>query len=208
MNWLKQLIYSIAHRYFPSKKVVEKTEISLIIEPNEILVRGILAPIWASNSKKELKANAFLPPPPKGDEESKCVSLNRLRYCSANFCKNHAANLQIKGNAYVGLAIFNQNIVQQVNEELELLDFACIVASPIDSENNYINTTLTTVYVEDLGVPMHADLTYSQPYSKNQVYSPAIDHLQYAKKLLKKVKYFPDPNLSINEWTGEELTLP
>lgn len=208
MNWLKQLILSIKHRYFSKKEIFKKTEISLIIDPDEILVRGILAPIWASDSKKELKANAFLPPPPKNEEASKCVSLNRLRYCSPNFCKIHANNLQIKGNEYVGLAIFNQNIIQQLNEELEVVDFACIVASPINDKNEYINTTLTTVYAEDVGAPMHADLTYAEAFSKVKAHSPAIDHLQYAKKLIKKVKYLPDPNVSILEWTGEELQLP
>jgi hypothetical protein len=207
MNWLRQLILSIVHKYFPEKILVNKTEIDLSIASNEVLVRGIIAPIWASNSKKELKANAFLPPLPKNDDESKCVSLNRLRYCSANFCKNHAKKLLIKGNEYVGLAIFNQQIIQELNEELELLNFAFIVASPIDNQNEYINTILTTVYAEDSGAPMHADLTYSLPYSKNQAFSPAIDHLQYAKKLIKKVKYLPDANISVVEWIGEELKL-
>jgi hypothetical protein len=207
MNWLKQLILSIAHRYFSERKTENKTEVSLIIAPNEVLVRGIIAPLWASNSKKELKANAFLPPPPKGEEESKCVSVNRLIYCSADFCKNHAKKLEIRGNEYVGLAIFNQRMIQELNEELEQTDFAFIVASPIDNQNEYINTSIITVYAEDLGVPMHADLTYSMPYSKIQVHSPAIDHLQYAKKLIKKVKYLAEPNVPVEEWTGEELSL-
>ena len=124
MNWLRQLIPSIVRRYFSGKITVDKTAIDLNIAPNEVLVRGIIAPIWASNSKKELKANAFLPPLPKNDKESRCVSLNRLRYCSANFCKNHAKKLLIKGNEYVGLAIFNQQIIQELNEELEVLNFA------------------------------------------------------------------------------------
>jgi hypothetical protein len=208
MNWLRQLILSIVRRYFPEKEGVKKTKISLTITPDEVLIRGIVAPIWASNSRKELKANAFLPPPPRGEEESKCVSLNRLRYSSANFCKNHAKNLQIRGNEYVGLAVFNQQIIHELNEELGLLGFAFIVASPIDNKNEYVDTLLTTVYAEDLGAPMHADLTYSIPFSKNQVYSPAIDHLQYAKKLIKNVKYLPDPDVSDLEWTGGALILP
>jgi hypothetical protein len=207
MNWLRQLIPSIVRRYFSGKITVDKTVIDLNIAPNEVLVRGIIAPLWASNSKKELKANAFLPPPPKGEEESKCVSVNRLIYCSADFCKNHAKKLEIRGNEYVGLAIFNQRMIQDLNEELEQTDFAFIVASPIDNQNEYINTSLITVYAEDLGAPMHADLTYTLPFSKNQVYSPAIDHLQYAKKLIKKVKYLADPNVPVEEWTGEELSL-
>jgi hypothetical protein len=205
MNWLRQLILSIVRRYFSEKITVDKTAIDLNIAPNEVLVRGIIAPIWASNSKKELKANAFLPPPPRNEKESSCVSLNRLRYCSANFCKNHTKKLQIKGNEYVGLAILNQQIIQELNEELEKLNFAFIVASPIDNQNEYINTTLTIVYAEDAGAPMHADLTYSMPYSKNQLHSPAIDHLQYAKKLIKKVKYFTDSDVTSEQWIDEDL---
>ena len=64
---------------------------------------------------------AFLPPPPKNEEELKCVSLNRLRYCSANFCKHHAKKLQIKGNEYVGLAIFNQQIIQELPDRYRLV---------------------------------------------------------------------------------------
>ena len=165
-------------------------KISLTIAPDEILVRGIVAPIWASSSKKELKANAFLPPPPKGEAESICVSLNRLRYCSADFCKSHAKNLQIRGSEYVGLAIFNQKTIEELNAEVELLNFAFIVASPINDKNEYIDTALVQVYAENSGAPMHADLTYALPFSKNQAFSPAIDHLQYAKRLIKKVKYF------------------
>ncbi len=37
---------------------------------------------------------------------------------------------------------------------------------------------------------------------------PAIDHLQYAKKLVKKVKYLPDSNTSMIEWTDDELLYP
>jgi hypothetical protein len=200
MNWLRQLIRSIVDRYFSEKITVNKTVIDLNIIPNEVLVRGIVAPLWASSSKSTLKANAFLPP-----RESSLVSLNRLRYCSASFCKNHAKKLQIEGNQYVGLAIFNQQIIQELNEELEVINFAFVVASPIDSQNEYINTTLNTVYAEDAGTPMHADLTYSVPNSKIQVHSPAIDHLQYAKKLIKKVKYLPDTDVTNEEWIGEEL---
>jgi hypothetical protein len=131
--------------------------------------------------------------------------LNRLRYCSANFCKNHAKKLQIKGNEYVGLAILNHQIIQELNAVLEVLNFAFVVASPIDNQNEYINTAIVTVYAEDDGAPMHADLTYSMPYSKNQLFVPAIDHLQYAKKLIKKVKYLPDSDVTNEEWISEEL---
>jgi hypothetical protein len=207
MNSLKQLILSIAHK-FSKKSAVKKTKISLTIASDEILVRGIVAPLWASSSKKELKANAFLPPPPKNEEESRCVSLNRLRYCSADFCKNHAKSLQIRGSEYVGLAIFSQKIIEELNSEVELSNFALVVASPINDKNEYIDTTSVIVYAEDSGAPMHADLTYAIPYSKNQAFSPAIDHLQYAKKLIKKVKYLPEQDVAHLKWTGDALVLP
>ena len=89
MNWrpLLDFFYKLKYLIFPVKKEV----ISLTIEPNEVLVRGILHPFFYSQNKKKLRETAFLPPP-----NANTVSFNRLRYTNADFCKSHAKLLSTK----------------------------------------------------------------------------------------------------------------
>ncbi len=171
-------------------------EIPLEIAPNELLVRGIITPLFYSQSKNVLKREAFLPPPDKQD-----VSLLRRFYSDDNFCKNHAAALVVNQQEYCGLATFYSHHVADLNKLFVQDVRAEIRASPIDNAGNYV--TDKRVFQNDSGLPMHADLIYPSPIKKGEVQTK---YREYASKLVKIANYFKDPNPKIAGWEGDILS--
>lgn len=166
-----------------------------VVDSEELLVRGILHPMFCSNSKNKLKREAFLPPPERRD-----VSLLRFLYTDDDFCKQHSKSLTIPNNIYKGLATFKTvhvyNAVTAAKAEIE----AHVKGTPIDINDNYIVSK--PVYVGDPGLPMHADLLYSQALIKGE---PNTNHRLIANELLKVALYYPDPSPETIPWTGEKL---
>jgi hypothetical protein len=143
-----------------------------------------------------LKREAFLPPPDKRD-----VSLLRRSYTDDNFCKNHSASLAIKNNDYCGLATFCAYHVIEINKLSEPEMRVEIKATPLDKNKNQIKHP--PVFVNDPGLPMHADLLYQTPLVKGEIYTA---YRAYASKLAKVANYLNDPSPKTLDWTGEELS--
>jgi hypothetical protein len=199
MNWnmLLNCFYKLKAKIFAKKRPT----ISLQIESNEILVRGILHPLLYSNSKKRLKESVFLPPP---NNQSNTVSMNRLRYTDAHFCKQHAKSIRSSNSSYCGLATIIVLDISTVSDNSEDLK-ATVLATPIDENGEYVNTQTQKVFVDAKGTPMHADLTYTFISTPIEPYNPQTKLRKMANELLKYTRYFEDPFPDEVLWTGEVL---
>ncbi|HEY1018438.1 MAG TPA: hypothetical protein VGE25_05540 [Sediminibacterium sp.] len=189
MNWFQHLANFIC-------KAIKK-EIPFQVGNNELLVRGILHPMFYSNSNKTVKREAFLPPSNRQD-----VSLLRHGYSTDNFCKIHASSLVIKDNQYCGLATFCAFHPKEVFDSIipaERIKVE-IKGTPIDENGVYISTP--PVYKKSRGLPMHADMLYETPLVKG---APQTKHRQFANKLAKVSNYFHDPKPNSQKWSGEKL---
>lgn len=176
------------------KKLMGK-EIPLNMSNEELLVRGIVHPLFYSNSDDALKREAFLPPSNKKD-----VSLLRHCYTNDDFCKKHSKSLKIGSNEYCGLATFLHLHIFDLNKLEEIEITTIIKASPIDNDNNY--RTDSPIYIDDLGLPMHADLLYEYPILKGE---PQTKHRKYAQKLAKLAYFIKDKNPSTVKWENEKI---
>ena len=170
-------------------------EISLSIGEDELMVRAIVHPLFYSNSKSQVKREAFLPPPGKND-----VSLLRKKYTTDDFCKKHGNSLQIRENTYCGLVVFVASCVALTNQVQELQ--AALKATPIDENNRHIRGR--TVFANENGLPMHADLMYEQNIEKGEVQTK---FRSYANELLKFSRYFHDSHPESDFWMEEELRM-
>jgi hypothetical protein len=165
------------------------------VAPVETLVRGILRPLFYSSHK--LKPLAFMPPPGRAD-----VSMLRLAYTNANFCKQHASTLRIPNNDYTGLASLQAYTVSEANELAADTGLTVqIAATPIKLDNTVADFS-EGVTTEDDGLPMHADILYSQSVERG-VANPAIQLV--ARHLLSKANYYSDPDITASTWTGPDL---
>lgn len=174
------------------------TPIPLHIHSEELLVRGIVHPMFYSESKNRLKREAFLPPPTQQD-----VSLLRRRYSPHDtFCKMHCKSIRIGSNTYCGMATF---LARHVNENYRENDSVSlsIKATPIDEQNQYVSEEVT-VYMESPGLPMHADLLYNIPAPQRG--QPSTLHRVIADRFLKNVCFFRDQHPESDNWDGPELT--
>ncbi|MCI1187891.1 hypothetical protein MON38_10705 [Hymenobacter sp. DH14] len=169
------------------------------IAPTETLVRGIVHPFFYSDSKKSLKPEAFLPPPAKRD-----VSVLRLAYTSAHFCKQHCSKLRIGDKSlYVGMATLPAVAISQANEIPEVNGVVTVEATPLD--NNLQLVTEIEPTTEDSGLPMHADILYRDPAPRGKANPVA---MQAARFLLKQSIYHPDPEPESEKWEGDDLQTP
>ncbi len=198
MNYKKLLSY-----FYKLKKALfrdPREEISLVVDAQEILVRGILHPFFYSQSKKKLKEIAFLPPP-----KANTVSLNRLRYCNAQFCKQHAKTINFPNNTYCGLVTIIIKDVLNASDKFEDVDVK-VIASPMDEHQNYIDTKTTKVFVDSLGLPMHADLTYQILNPPLEPYNPQTKLRKVASEILKSANYYEDAFPNEDLWKGEIIS--
>ncbi|NDP20720.1 MAG: hypothetical protein GZ091_06540 [Paludibacter sp.] len=135
--------------------------------------------------------NALLPPAEKCD-----VSILRLNYTDLNFCKRHTKALRIGACEYWGLGAFKNchtSILNAINLEIN----AIVICSPIDEKNNYIED-ISQVTTDTLGLPMHADLRYSEPIPSRG--TPATKHRKYAQELLKLSGFIKDKESESDSW--------
>jgi hypothetical protein len=168
----------------------------LEVDRNEILVRGIVHPMFYSISKNSIKPEAFLPPPNKRD-----VSLLRHSYTNDNFCKNHSKNLIIGSNEYCGLATFCHYHIEIINNQPANITRTEILGTPIDGNGNYIYRS--PIFYDTIGLPMHADLLYEQPMIKGAVNT---NYRKYASQIVKIANYFKDPFPQMENWKGDKIT--
>jgi hypothetical protein len=198
MNWkpLSDFFYKLKYSIFP----VNREVISLTIEPNEVLVRGILHPFFYSESKKKLKETAFLPPP-----NSDTVSFNRLRYTNAEFCKQHAKTINFPDNSYCGLATIVVQKIIAINEHFTDENVS-VVCSPINEFGKYVDTKKTKTFVDSAGLPMHADLMYEILNQPIEPFKPQTRLRKIANEILKHAIYYEDPFPNIDGWQGKTIS--
>lgn len=170
------------------------------IAPAEALVRGIVHPLFYSDSKNRLKPEALLPPPDRAD-----VSVLRLAYTQAAFCKIHCKGLRIGISQYVGLAVLAEAAVGRAARQPGA-DPVQAVASPLNAAAQPVaaDALITTA---DPGLPMHADLVYSTPTVRGTP-NPA---LKLAARYLvdpARTAYYADPQPESEDWLGAFLQAP
>lgn len=185
MNLLRRLINCI-------RKLLYK-EIPFDISDNELIVRGVVHPMFYSGNK--LKEGAFLPPRDKTD-----VSVLRKDYTNDDFCKQHAKGLKIGDSTYCGMATILAKHINDVVIDTGNLINVIIKGTPIDSNSQYVDTP--PVFVNSKGLPMHADIIYEEPLIKGE---PNTKHRKVAKKLASIANYFSDNNPESDNWSGIPL---
>lgn len=184
--WFRRLINCIRRR--------SRREIPLEIQVDELLIRAIVHPMFYSNTKKKIKGEAFLPPADKND-----VSVLRRHYTNDDFCKRHSASLNLTGQAYVGMATLLARHVYETEAVAKI--GVGIKATPLDETGNYIQPPVA--FVNQPGLPMHADILYASPMAKGEVYT---QFRKFANELAKIANMFLDEFPQNPGWRGKPLT--
>lgn len=175
--------------------------IPAIIEEEEILVRSIVYPLMYSKSKKRLKEIAFRPPANRND-----VSVLRLSYTSANFCKKHSKSLVIGNHTYCGMALIKVKDVRRVSVEQQqkysdgTSALANVQFTPLDENNNIVKPP---VFKKDKGLPMHADIVYNFSPVKGEAIPVAVRKIARALAKQPPAKFYEDEQPEIEHWVGE-----
>lgn len=177
------------------KRLIFK-KIPFEIDNDELLVRGIVTPLFYSESKNALKREAFLPPPNKRD-----VSLLRRRYTTDDFCKDHSAGLRISQQRYCGLSTFRMQIISDLNNIPGQNVQVEVVATPINEHGDVILNP--PVFVKDGGLPMHADILYPSIIERGAIQT---EFREYANKLLRLASFYSDPSPNTPGWQGSALS--
>ena len=181
-------------------------EVSQIIAHQEALVRGIVHPLMYSKSSRLLKENAFKPPPGRND-----VSVLRLLYTDADFCKKHFKSLVVGFHAYCGMALIKVADVENIRSRLADLGpgeeppSVHLAFTPLDAFGNL--RADRPVFAGDVGLPMHADIVFdfiSEPGSPSPIWVRKM-----AKALANQppAKFLEDPDPDAGKWTGAMLEL-
>jgi hypothetical protein len=187
MKFLLKL-FQFFQRFFQGTKTISsEVNIPLEISEDELIVRGIVHPLFYS--KKKISDNAFLPPP----SGRKDVSVLRHDYTDSHFCKNHSSSLKIGENTYCGLGILLAKNVDEVNS-----------AGEYKLENGeLIRVFLKATPNIQANLPMHADIIYSHSMDDDE---PKTLMRKIAKELKKKAEYLNDPYPTEKDWRGQAIT--
>ena len=177
--------------------------VSKVVEDEEIIVRGLLDPLFWSHRKKRFKKEAFMPPPNRPD-----VSVLRLLYADDNLCKCHAASLIIPNQSYVGLAVVLPQDIRRINGTIPENDIKVeVICTPIDESKSIVSEEVP-VYSDDKGLPMHADIAYSEINNKgeeSEIGSPREKIGQISMEICRSAVGQNDPNPSSDKWEGTPL---
>lgn len=182
-------LYQLLIRFFQwFKRTSSEVKIPLEIAGDEIIVRGIVHPLFFS--KKKLTESAFLPPKENGRKD---VSVLRHDFTNSNHCKQHVKDkVTIRGSEYCGLAVLQAKSIEEVNAASHNLIFEngeklsiCIKSTPMTS------------------LQMHSDLLYSHGIVVGE---PNTFMRIIAKSLCKKSKYLNDPNPKEINWNGDLIS--
>lgn len=169
-------------------------EIALEVDINEIVSRGISTPFHFSSRKNKLHENIFTPP-----KDSITVSMNRLRYVDAHFCKQHAKTINYPNeSSYFGLVTIFVQDFYSINQSHDR-DYPNVYASPMKNDKEYYDTNSEKVYINSLGNPAHCDLCYIE---SNDINQPHTAFRKIAKQFLHVAKVYLDPTPSEEMWRG------
>lgn len=181
-------LYQYLLRFFQGAKT-DSSDVSIPLEisQDELIVRGIVHPLFYS--KKKITDNAFLPPP----SGRKDVSVLRHEFTDSHFCKNHSSSLKIGENSYCGLGVLLAKSVDEVNraEEYKL------------ENGELINVILKATPNIEENLPMHADIIYSHSMDDDE---PKTLMRKIAKALKKKSEYLHDPQPTEKDWKGQVIS--
>jgi hypothetical protein len=146
-----------------------------IVSSTEKIVRGIFSPMYFDEKKSKIKATAFRSPPGKDE-----VSVLRLNYTDASFCKKHCVeklqNIPAQKKFY-GLAVFYASKVYDINANFKY--------TPLE------------------GLPMHVDITFGYVALKGEPLPLELRIIIDA--LIENVKFHKDLYLSSDTWDCGEL---
>jgi len=157
---------------------------------DELIVRGIVHPLFYSFSKNKLSDKSFLPPPVKDRND---VSVLRHDYTDTNQCKAHVKNnVKIGGSEYCGLAIVQAKNVEEVNSMSNLFF----------DNGEKLSVSIKATPLDNLAI--HSDILYSHSVIVDE---PNTLMRKLAKSLRDKSKYLHDPNPKHTEWKGEEINV-
>lgn len=196
MNWKKLFPCFYKPKKTPSRE--EREEISLVIADEEVLVRGVLSPLFYSERKKQIRETLFLPP--KGQIT---VSLNRFRYTTASFCKQHAKTINLPDDTYCGLASIINKDINFANAKVNGIQ-GFVKATPMSENKEYLDMNIVKAYVDSEGLPMHADLTYYIDEFDTSV-EPKTRLRKIASEIVKLATYYHDSAPEEQEWTENTL---
>jgi hypothetical protein len=143
------------------------------IEDRERIVRVLYFPKNVKNDKA-LRANAFRTPPDKDE-----VSIIRVDYCSAKFCKEHGKKYEDpdQKRKYFGLAVLTVKEIRGVDAD--------VVHSPLP------------------GNPAHGDIKIGFCPPKGEQL-PA-EYQYKVDEMVRMSRVHEDKDPDNDEWTGEEL---
>lgn len=165
-----------------------KEDIPTLISEEEIIVRGIVKPLFFSKNK--LTDNSFLPP--AKDSGRKDVSVLRHDYTDTDFCKKHSSSLKIGGSHYCGLAVLVARHIEEVNS---LRDYTLSVGGKM-------SISIKATPDNCNGLPMHADIIYSHSQDDEE---PKTIMRMIAKELKKKAVFLEDPQPEVAGWNGRQI---
>lgn len=146
---------------------------------SEKIIRSVYSPININKNKGTLNSNTFRTPPNKDE-----VSVNRLDYTNANFCKNISkANQSVGQRDYFGFAVISKFQIELSN--------CGIVYTPILKPKEKINIFHSDIkigYIPERGKELPSEVS------------------KKINDLTKLARFYIDPNPNSNYWEGNDLT--
>ncbi len=161
--------------------------VPITVADDERILRAIYSP-YHVNRHNKLKHQAYNPTP-KTDE----ISVMRLEYMGARFCKQKAKSFENPANRkeFRGFAVINVGRVRKGDKgNMDV----------VDSRRHFCGHADIKLLIEEL----NADREPQEPPSAET--TKRLSDLQDA--LLAACDYFPDPNPNSKGWTGPELQAP
>ena len=169
---------------FPSKlsqwfkNDISNPKVPTNFNDEEKIVRSIYSPINIHKTKGTLLPNAFRTPA-YIDE----ISVNRLNFTTASFCKKISKENQIIGERnYFGFAILLKKEIDESN--------CIIVYSPILKPKEKVNL-------------FHSDIKIGYIPKKGEELPSEIS--KKIRDLTQLARFYKDPNPNSTEWGGQEL---
>lgn len=144
-----------------------------LVDNEEKAVRIIYSPKYVTKEEK-IKSNAF--GSPSGLDE---VSVIRLKYSSADYCKSHGLkNQNFKfDRTFFGLAVIDASEIRNVNADIE--------SSPLPE--NPAHADIKIGYVRQKGVPLPSEFKYK------------------VDEMAKIARLYKDTDVNEKRWKGKAL---
>lgn len=142
---------------------------------NERIVRVLYFPKYIKKDGSGIKSNAFRTPA-EVDE----VSVIRLEYSSADFCKAHGKKNENHKDerSYFGLSVLKVNEIKSCGADIKFTP---------DIPSNPAHSDITIGFIPVKGVQLPSEFQFK------------------VDELARKARLFKDPNILEEKWNGDEL---